>query len=123
MAYTGKKNSNASFRPDKKFAAGSKFGSRPDTASRHIIRENPSDMALGRKNFIYMAVAGAMIVIGFLLMIGPASTPDRFEPDIFSTRRIVVGPTIAFLGFLFMAIAIIINPGRKKNDESPSNQN
>ena len=30
--------------------------------------------------------------------------------DIFSTRRIVVGPTIAFLGFLLMAFAIIVKP-------------
>lgn len=80
-----------------------------------IKKENPADMALGRKNFIFMAICGIAIVTGFLLMLGPGSTQENFEPDIFSTRRIVVGPTIAFLGFLFMAIAIIINPHSKKN--------
>lgn len=65
---------------------------------------------LGRNNFIMMAVAGVMIVVGFLLMLGSSTTPDEFNPDIFSTRRIVVGPAISFLGFIFMAVAIIRRP-------------
>lgn len=65
---------------------------------------------LGRNNFIWMGVAGAMIVVGFLLMLGGASTPESFNPDIFSVRRIVVGPTICFLGFVGMAIAVCIKP-------------
>lgn len=67
---------------------------------------------LTRLNFILMAAAGAVIIIGFLLMLGSGSTVDQFNPDIFSTRRIVVGPTIAFLGFLFMGFAIIYRPHR-----------
>lgn len=58
-------------------------------------------------NFILMAVSAAIIIIGFLLMLGPGSTPESFNPDIFSTRRIVVGPTIAFLGFIAMGAAIM----------------
>ncbi len=81
--------------------------------AKGIEREPLDMMALGRKNFIYMAIAGAMIVVGFLLMLGPSSTVDNYEPDIFSTRRIVVGPLIAFLGFVAMAIAIIITPHKK----------
>ncbi|MDE6397354.1 MAG: DUF3098 domain-containing protein [Muribaculaceae bacterium] len=72
-------------------------------------------MAFGRLNYILMAAAGAAIIIGFLLMLGGSSTADNFNPDIFSTRRIVVGPTLAFLGFAFMAIAIIVNPDRRKS--------
>lgn len=79
-----------------------------------IEREPKSMMALGRYNFIFMAVAGLMIVVGFLLMLGPSSTTGHFEPDIFSTRRIVVGPLVAFLGFVAMAIAIISGPRSKK---------
>ncbi|MCH5219693.1 MAG: DUF3098 domain-containing protein [Muribaculaceae bacterium] len=86
----------------------------PGRASRDIERQQQSQMALNRANFICMAIAGAMIVVGFLLMLGPSSTADAFEPDIFSTRRIVVGPTIAFLGFLAMAIAIIVPFKNKK---------
>ncbi len=77
-------------------------------------------LPLARKNFIYMAIAGLMIVVGFLLMLGGGSTPEQFNPDIFSTRRIVVGPTIAFLGFVFMGIAIIIKPKEEAEKSNSS---
>lgn len=80
-----------------------------------LIKEEHSALPLTRVNFIAMAVAGVMIVLGFLLMLGEPSTVDSFNPDIFSTRRIVVGPCIAFLGFVAMAAAIIIRPKDKKD--------
>lgn len=67
-----------------------------------------SIMPLEKINFIWMAVAGALIVLGFVLMLGGSSTVEAFNPDIFSTRRIVIGPCIAFLGFVAMAGAIIL---------------
>ena len=70
-------------------------------------------LPLGRNNFIVMAIAGVMIVVGFLLMLGGSSNPQEFNPDIFSTRRIVVGPAICFLGFVAMAIAVCITPKKK----------
>lgn len=75
-----------------------------------IETENFSQRPLGRNNFIFMAVAGAMIILGFLLMLGGSSTTEAFNPDIFSTRRIVVGPLICFLGFVAMAAAVCIKP-------------
>lgn len=68
---------------------------------------------LGRNNFILMAIAGAMIIVGFLLMLGGSSTEEAFNPDIFSTRRIIVGPAISFIGFIFMGYAIIRKPSDK----------
>ncbi len=69
-----------------------------------------ASLPLGRLKFIAMGVAAVLIVAGFLLMLGSSSTPQEFNPDIFSTRRIVVGPAIAFIGFVAMALAIIIKP-------------
>ncbi len=69
-----------------------------------------ASLPLGRLNFIAMGVAAVLIVAGFLLMLGSSSTPQEFNPDIYSTRRIVVGPAIAFIGFVAMALAIIIKP-------------
>ncbi len=69
---------------------------------------------LNKLNFILMGIAGAMIIIGFLLMCGGSSTMENFNEDIFSTRRIVVGPTIAFLGFIFMAFGIIYRTKKRK---------
>ncbi len=63
---------------------------------------------LARYNFIFMGICGVMIVLGFVLMIG-SPNGESFNPDIFSVRRIIVGPTISFLGFVLMAFAIIFN--------------
>ena len=40
--------------------------------------------AFDKTNFILLAVAMAVVIIGFILMTGPVSTPTHFEPDIFS---------------------------------------
>ncbi len=69
-------------------------------------------------NFYMMGGCVALIIIGFLLMSGGGSdNPTAFNPEIFSTRRIVVGPTLAFLGFLLMAFAIIYTPKEKKDEK------
>ncbi|MDE6266804.1 MAG: DUF3098 domain-containing protein [Muribaculaceae bacterium] len=62
-------------------------------------------------NFILMGCAALIIILGFLLMLGSPSEAE-FNADIFSVRRTVVGPTIAFLGFIFMGFGIIYK-GRK----------
>lgn len=70
-----------------------------------------SPRLFGKFNFICMAICLALIILGFVLMAGPGSSVEQgFNPDIFSTRRIVIAPTICFLGFVLMAFAIIINP-------------
>lgn len=80
------------------------------SSSKGIEHQDFETQPLGRNNFILMAVAGVMIVVGFLLMLGGSSTTEAFNPDIFSTRRIVVGPAICFLGFVAMAVAVCLKP-------------
>ena len=80
-----------------------------------LVREPRGQMPLGAANFKLMAIAGAMIVIGFLLMAGGSSGTETFNPDIFSPRRIIVGPAISFIGFLFMGFAIMYKGKRKEN--------
>lgn len=79
-----------------------------------ILRESDDQKPLTRVNFIAMAVAGALIVLGFVLMLGGSTTETEFNPDIFSTRRIMVGPALAFIGFVAMAAAIIVKPRNNK---------
>ena len=51
------------------------------------LSEDPAaNLPLVKVNFIMMAIAGALIVLGFLLMLG-SDSGDTFNPDIFSTRR------------------------------------
>ncbi len=85
-------------------------------ADERLVKEPDFQMPLCRINFILMAVAALMIVGGFLLMTGAPATAEAFNPDIFSTRRIVVGPTIAFLGFVFMGVAIMWTGKKHKNE-------
>lgn len=83
----------------------------PQGLNRMSAKERP----FSKVNYYLMGGCVALIVIGFLLMSGGGSTVENgFNPEIFSTRRIVVGPTIAFLGFLFMAFAIIYKPKSKQ---------
>lgn len=69
--------------------------------------------ALDKKNFILIALGVAIIIAGLLLMTGPSSTETHFEPDIFSTRRVVVAPLVCFVGFVFMIFAIMFRPKNK----------
>ena len=67
---------------------------------------------LSKLNLILIAVSFVIIVIGFALMVG-APSGDVYNPDIFSFRRITVGPMISLFGFLMMLFAILYR-GRKK---------
>ncbi len=70
--------------------------------------------ALDKTNFILITLGVVIIIAGLLLMTGPSSTETHFEPDIFSTRRIVVAPFVCFVGFVFMIFAIMYRPKNKK---------
>lgn len=88
-----------------------------------LQKEKSTERPFTKTNFVMMGCCLAMIITGFLLMSGGGSAdPNEFNPDVFSTRRIVVGPTLAFLGFLLMAFAIIWTPRRhkaSKTEETP----
>ena len=71
------------------------------------------NFAFDKVNYILLAVSMAVVVIGFLLMVGPNSTDTAFEPDIFSTRRIKVAPVVCLLGFVFMIYAVVRKPKEK----------
>ena len=79
-------------------------------------KTDPRLFALGRSNLKLIAAAFAVIIIGFVLMAGPGSTPEHYNPDIFSFRRIVLAPTISFLGFVFMVFAILYKHPEKKHN-------
>ena len=72
---------------------------------------------LAPANFIRMAIAGVLIVLGFILMAGGANEGDVFNADIFSTRRIIIGPTISFIGFVYMAFAINYKKNKKTGEK------
>jgi predicted tellurium resistance membrane protein TerC len=66
------------------------------------------DFALGKENFILIAGAVVLIIIGFAMMSGGAS-PDEvsFNPGIFNQQRIVVAPIVTVSGFVLVVIGIL----------------
>lgn len=72
------------------------------------------NIALSKTNRIICGIAVVFIVLGFVLMTGPATTVEGgFEPDIFSVRRIKVAPLVCLAGFVLM-IAGILYPSKEK---------
>ena len=68
------------------------------------------NFAFDRMNYILLAVGMAVVVLGFILMSGSGSTETRYDPDIFSARRIKVAPAVCLLGFVSMIYAVIRKP-------------
>lgn len=80
------------------------------------------DFAFGKENFIWIGVAVALIIIGFMMMAGGGSQDGvSFNPDIFSRRRIVFAPLVTVAGFVFMIFAILKttrNTNKENNEET-----
>lgn len=67
---------------------------------------------LPKLNIILIGVSFLIIVAGFLLMLGEPSG-EVYNPDIFSVRRITVGPMISLAGFVLMVVAILFKSKKK----------
>jgi uncharacterized membrane protein len=69
------------------------------------------DFAFGKENFVLIAIAVVLIIIGFALMSGAASSDGvSFNPKLFSTQRIVIAPILTVLGFALVIIGILKKP-------------
>lgn len=89
-----------------KFSADS-YGTAPATPTANTFY-------FGRENFKWMLAGLALIILGFLLMLGPdANTVDgKFDPNawnegIFSVVRIRIAPFLVIAGFALEAYAIL----------------
>lgn len=71
------------------------------------------NLALGKVNFIMLAVSMLVVVIGFVLMSGSSSSVDKYEPEIFNTMRTTVAPIICFIGFVSIIAGIMYRPKNK----------
>ena len=76
------------------------------TTSKNTPQTEESSV-LGRKNLLLFLVAGILILTGYVLMTGPGSTEQAFNPEIFSARRIVVAPAVCLTGYLLVIVAIL----------------
>lgn len=93
-------------------------GDTPKENIPEVKYEKKENRPFTKENFWMMGACVVLIIVGFLLMSGGRSNLDsEFNPEIFSTRRIVTGPLLAFLGFLFMAFAIIWSPAKRRRNK------
>lgn len=70
--------------------------------------QNDNKMPLTVKNYALIAIGAVIIIIGFILMAGgTAATPELFNEDIFSFRRITLAPIVVIAGFAFEIYAIL----------------
>ena len=91
------------------------FSHKNNQSSLGFEKIKNSDKPFAPINLWMMAGCLVLIVLGYLLMSGGGSTNGDFNPEIFSTRRIIVGPLLSFIGFLCMAFAIIYSPKKKSH--------
>ncbi len=75
--------------------------------------QSKSEFIFGKKNYKFMLIGLAFIVIGFILMSGGGSDdPNVWNPDVFSWRRIRLAPTLVLIGFGIQVYAILLNPNK-----------
>lgn len=80
------------------------------------LNENDKQFALGKENFILLAIGFVIIVIGYLLMVGGGSDdPNVFnEKELYSFRRITLAPIVIMIGFIMEGYAIMKKPKKQK---------
>jgi hypothetical protein len=64
-----------------------------------ITEKSPVEFVFGKSNYRLMLIAIAVIVIGFLLMMG--------ETDIYDFRKIVLAPLVVLIGFGIAFVSIL----------------
>ncbi|WP_299366098.1 DUF3098 domain-containing protein [Winogradskyella sp.] len=80
--------------------------------------QSKAEFIFGKKNYKFMLIGLACIVIGFILMTGGGSDdPNVWNPDVFSWRRIRLAPTLVLIGFGIQVYAILLNPNKDKNSK------
>ncbi len=74
------------------------------------MSEQPkNELAFGKENYKLFVIAVAVVIIGYLLMVGGGSDdPAVFNKDeLFSTTRITIAPIVVLLGMGLGVYAIL----------------
>ncbi len=83
---------------------------KPATA-KVVDPESRSGFAFGKENYRLLLIGLALIVLGFLLMIGGGSKdPKVFSQDIFNFQRLTLAPLLILAGYVVEIFAIMKKP-------------
>ena len=79
--------------------------------TRAVEPESRSGFAFGKENYRLLLIGLALIVLGFLLMIGGGSKdPKVFSMDIFNFQRLTLAPLLILAGYVVEIFAIMKKP-------------
>ncbi|MBO8429622.1 MAG: DUF3098 domain-containing protein [Bacteroidetes bacterium] len=71
--------------------------------------------AIPVRNVTYIIAGLGVMILGYLLMIGGGpDSPDVFNPEMFSFRRIVLAPVVILIGIAIEVVAIMYRGKSKK---------
>ncbi|MEZ5083914.1 MAG: DUF3098 domain-containing protein [Bacteroidales bacterium] len=78
------------------------------TANKQV---ESAEFAFGRENYKLLFIGLALILVGFLLMIGGGSDdPNVFSDKIFNFRRLTLAPILVLAGYVVEIFAIMKKP-------------
>ncbi len=76
-----------------------------------MSNEKKEGFAFGKENYMFLIGGVVLVIIGFMLMSGGGSEdPTKFNPEIFSTRRITVAPILILIGYIVVLWGIMKRP-------------
>lgn len=80
--------------------------------SELMQKDETVEFAIGKQNYYLLMIGFAIIILGFVLMIGGGTDdPNVFNGDeLFSFRRITLAPVVVLFGFAFEIWAIMKKP-------------
>ncbi len=83
-----------------------------------LKKDRSEGFPLEKENYKLLAIGFAIIIIGFVLMIGGGSDdPNVFnEDELFSFRRTTLAPMVVLFGFIFEIWAIMKKPSEKSEE-------
>lgn len=79
---------------------------------------NKKPMPFNAKNYALMGAGLLVVVVGFILMSGGGDhTVTQFDESIYSVRRITIAPIMVLLGFVTVALGIMLRFNKVNKDE------
>ncbi len=83
--------------------------------SKNVLPDKKIDMALDKENYILLAISFAIVIVGFILMIGGGSDdPNVFNEAVYGFQRVTLAPMVVLFGFIFAIYAIMKKPSVDK---------
>ena len=85
--------------------------------AKNKVEQESLGFPLQKENYILLIIGFAIIMLGFLLMMGGKSDdPNVFNEEIFNFRRITLAPIVVLFGFVFEIWAIMKKPKEAKSE-------